>query len=177
MSPAFMDVARRTGRLIGRRAGTLVFGSSDLGMMAEVARGCHAGGGKVIGVLPRTMHEQGWAFPDADETVVTGNLFDRKRVMIERADAFIALPGGFGTLDEVFDVIALRLLGYHDKPIAIVNADDFWSPLATLVDHLIAHRFAKPEHRRHYALVASPEAALAHLGAVSSARRSARTGL
>ncbi len=120
---AFLRAAEALGRGIAERGWTLVFGGSDMGSMAALARGAKAAGGRVVGVIPASWSRA--AFAGADEMIAAADLAERKAEMIARGDAFVVLPGGFGTLDEAFEAIALRLLQRHDKPIVFVNAAGF----------------------------------------------------
>lgn len=146
----FPDAARAFGRRIGERGDELVYGGTAVGIMGVLSETVRDAGGKVIGVLPRLMEERGLADHACDELVVTDGMAARKQVMIERADAFVALPGGFGTLEELLEVLTLKQLGYHDKAITLLNVDGFYDPLLALFDHLYQLRFAKPEYARLY---------------------------
>jgi cytokinin riboside 5'-monophosphate phosphoribohydrolase len=147
---SFHGVAAEMGRAIAQRVGTLVYGGGAVGLMGIVARAVHAHGGKVVGVIPESMTGKEIAYRDANELIVTPDLRTRKRIMEERSDAFVALPGGFGTLEELFEILTHRYLGYHDKPIAILNAHGFFDPLVTLFEHMYEHRFARPRQREQY---------------------------
>lgn len=147
---AFHGVAVEMGRAIANQVGTLVYGGGDVGLMGVVARSVHEQGGKVVGVIPESMTSKEIAYHDADELIVTPDMRTRKRIMEERADAFVALPGGFGTLEELFEILTHRLLGYHDKPVVILNSDGFYDPLVSLFEHMYEHRFARAKQRETY---------------------------
>jgi len=164
VDPLYFDDARALGRLLAEAGHPLVYGGGKVGLMGEVARAIHAHGGKVIGVIPSTMTGVEIAYHDADELIITDTMRQRKQIMEDRADAFITLPGGFGTLEEISEMIVGRLLGFHDKPIVLLNSHGFYDPLLTLFDHFIKHRFAKPEHLGAFTVVDTPEAAVAALG-------------
>ena len=155
--------AQALGHGLGERGDTLVWGGASVGLMGEVARAARAAGGRTIGVIPESLVAREIADHDADELVVTRDMGERKAEMARRADAFVALPGGFGTLEEVLEQLTLRLLRVHDKPVVLVDVDGFWQPLLALFEHLYAERFARPESRAAYAVVPTTAAALALL--------------
>ncbi len=136
------------------RGYTLIYGGANVGLMGVLARTSHEHGGKVVGVIPEALRDRELAYTDADELIVTSNLRDRKKIMEERADAFLALPGGFGTLEEVVEEITLRQLGLHDKPVVLLNTDGYFDPLLRYFDHIFAERFA-PQHAEELYRVAS----------------------
>lgn len=150
VAPVFFDVAQELGAMIARQNYTLVYGGSNVGLMGVVARSVHASGGQVIGVIPRVIHARGIAYDTADELIITRDLRERKAMMEARADAFITLPGGFGTLEEVVEVITLKQLQTHAKPIILLNTDGFYDPLIALFEHFYQQRFAKPDQRQLY---------------------------
>lgn len=162
---SFFDAARHLGGLIGRSGHTLVYGGGRIGLMGALALAVHEHGGRVVGVIPKSMVDKEYAYRDADELVVTDDIRQRKAIMDRRADAFVALPGGFGTLEEVAEVVAHRQLQMHNRPVVIVNSSGFYDPLLSLFDHFIEHRFAKARHRESYHVALDPAAALEFLEA------------
>ncbi|MCC6579458.1 MAG: TIGR00730 family Rossman fold protein [Phycisphaeraceae bacterium] len=162
-SQAYLDVATDLGRRIAQRGHTLVYGGGNIGLMGQLARTVHQHGGKVLGVIPDALVSDEVAYRQADELIVTPDMRQRKDVMDKRSDAFITLPGGFGTLEELSEAITHRILGYHGKPIAIVNTAGFYDPLIALFDHFIEQSFAKPKHRDVYRIVPDAAAALAYV--------------
>jgi hypothetical protein len=150
VAPIFVDAANELGALIAQCGYTLVYGGSNVGLMGVIARAVHAHGGCVIGVIPQTIHARGIAYNTADELIVTRDLRERKAVMEARADAFVALPGGFGTLEEVVEVITLKQLQTHAKPIVLLNTGGFYDPLVALFEHFYEQRFARPDQRQLY---------------------------
>jgi uncharacterized protein (TIGR00730 family) len=148
---------------MGPRGDELVYGGTAVGMMGVLAAGVRAGGGRVTGVLPRLMADRGLADESCDELVVTDDMAGRKQVMIERADAFVALPGGFGTLEELFEVLTLKQLGYHDKPIVLLDVDGFFAPLLGMFEHLYEQRFARPEYAGLYHVAPDVSSLFDHL--------------
>jgi hypothetical protein len=162
VGPAFFAVAEELGALMARRGLTLVYGGGNIGLMGAMARAVHAHGGRVVGVIPRFMKQKEIAYEAADELILTTDLRERKAIMEARADAFIALPGGFGTLEEILEILTLRQLQTHRKPVAFLNTRGFFDPLLQLFEHLYEHRFARSEHRDLYHVGAEPAAVLDH---------------
>lgn len=144
VAPVYFDVARELGAHIAARGNTLVYGGADLGLMGAVARAVHAGGGRVVGIIPQTLQDRDIAYDLADEVIITRDLRERKAAMAARADAFVALPGGIGTLEELLEILTLRQLQEHTKPIVLLNTNGYYAPLFTLFDHLYREHFAKP---------------------------------
>jgi hypothetical protein len=159
----YFDVARQLGALIGERKNNLVFGGGNTGPMNVLARAVKASGGRVVSVIPRIFKDRGLAFAPSDELVVTENLQERRMMMIKGSDAFVALPGGFGTLEEVSENLTMRQLELHQKPLALVDVNGFWTGYVAFIDQLLERRFILPEHRTLLHVVDSPEAALAYL--------------
>ncbi len=156
LDKTYFDAATDFGVQIGQRGWSLVYGGTDIGLMGTVARATHQGGGKVIGVIPETLHARGIGYSSADEFIVTPDLRQRKAVMDSRSDAFVTLPGGFGTLEEVVEVLTLKQLQLHDKPIVFLNTNGFYDPLVTLFEHFYEQKFAKFSSRDLYHI--APEA-------------------
>jgi hypothetical protein len=157
---AFVAAARDLGSAIGRRGWRLVYGGGDVGLMGIVADSTLAAGGAVLGVIPQRLLDREVGKRDVTELLVTGTMFDRKAQMIERSDAFVALPGGLGTLDELLEVVTLRQLGYHDKPILLVDIAGYWQPYLALVERVVASGFADAGARRLMRVAPSVEAAV-----------------
>jgi hypothetical protein len=142
--PAFMALAEQVGQWIGRHQGQLVYGGGRSGLMGCVARATLAAGGRVVGVIPKALVEREWANHDCTELHVVDNMHDRKRLMAERADAFLALPGGIGTFEEFFEVWTWRQLGYHDKPIGLLNASGYYDGLLGFLKQAVSQAFMNP---------------------------------
>ncbi|MBI5154890.1 TIGR00730 family Rossman fold protein [Candidatus Poribacteria bacterium] len=160
VAPVFHDAATELGRLIGERGWALVWGGVRLGLMGAVARAAQAAGARVIGIIPHAIDAMDIAYERADEKIVTRDLRERKAVMEERSDAFIALPGGIGTIEETMEVLTLKQLRQHTKPVIFLNTGSHWDPVLTFLEHLIAARFARPEFRNLYEAAATPAGAL-----------------
>ncbi len=145
--PAFADAARRTGELLGRRGADLVFGGAGIGLMGLVAdaaleHGCH-----VLGVLPDHMADREIAHDRLSELRMVADMTVRKRVMFDEADAVVALPGGVGTLEELFEVLSWASMGLHPKPIGLLNVNGYYDHLLAFVDGSVQHGLARPKVR------------------------------
>ena len=145
------------------RGYALVFGGSRQGLMGVLARTVREGGGESLGVISKDLSDQGFASDDVDDLVVAADLRERKAKMELYADAFVALPGGFGTLDELFDIIARRLSDAHSKPIALVNTDRYYDLLMQFLDHMFRQRFAVADPSHLLELSHDPAQALAYI--------------
>jgi uncharacterized protein (TIGR00730 family) len=132
----FVAAARRFGEILATNRIGLVYGCGSTGLMGTIARAVHDHGGNIVGVIPEFLKAQERMFTDADEIIVTRDMHERKRIMFERADAFVALPGGVGTLEEVIEQLTWAQLGRHKKPILIADVAGFWDPLLVMFDHL-----------------------------------------
>ena len=155
----FTKVAERMGCQLANRNITLVYGGGDVGLMGIMARAVHANGGRVVGVIPYALRSmEGVAYEVADELIMTDTMRERKAKMYERADAFVALPGGIGTLEEFMEVITLKKLGYHDLPIALVNTDGFYDRLLELFSEMIDSQFLSETEPALFEAVSEPEA-------------------
>ena len=134
--PRFVAAARRFGEILAANRIGLVYGCGSTGLMGTVARAVHDHGGTITGIIPEFLKAQERMFLDADETIVTKDMHERKRLMFERSDAFVALPGGVGTLEEVVEQLTWAQLGRHRKPILFANIAGFWDPMIVMFDHL-----------------------------------------
>lgn len=159
----YRDAAQDLGRLIAARGHSLVYGGGTPGLMGDLAHAVKGGGGHVLGIIPRLLAEFGLAFPDADDLRVVETMAERKALMIEHADAFVALPGGFGTLDEIIEVMTLKQLEYLRGPIVLLNTDGFYDPLLGHFERLYEERFARPEYRALYHVAADATDALEYI--------------
>ncbi len=146
----YFETARELGAAIANFEYNLIYGGAHVGLMGAVAESAHKGKSKIIGVLPRIFKERNLDFKNADEFIVTHDLRERKAIMEKRADAFIALPGGFGTLEEVFEVITLKQIGFHNKPIVLINSNNFYQPLKQQIQQIINGHFANEHHKKVY---------------------------
>jgi uncharacterized protein (TIGR00730 family) len=143
---AYRDAAARLGAAIAEQGITLVYGGGKIGLMGVLADAALGAGGRVIGVIPGFLRDLEVAHAGLTELRIVESMHDRKRVMFELADAFVVLPGGFGTLDETIEVVTWRQLGLHDKPVVLVDVNGFWAPLRSLIAAVVGAGFAHPEH-------------------------------
>jgi uncharacterized protein (TIGR00730 family) len=155
--PRYGIAAARLGMLLGESGIELVYGGGRVGLMGLLADAALAAGARVVGVIPAALHDREIAHPGLQQLVVVRDMHDRKRQMFELSDAVSVLPGGLGTLDEAFEAITLKQLGFLEKPIALLNLDGFWVPLLALIDRVIAEGFVHPDARAHYAVVRRAE--------------------
>jgi uncharacterized protein (TIGR00730 family) len=139
--PVYLEAAIELGRLFAREDIRLIYGGGGVGLMGAAARACAEAGGKVTGIIPDFLIGKEQAFEHAHELIVTKDMHERKRLMFERADAFIALPGGIGTLEELVEQLTWVQLNRHTKPVMMLNVARFWDPLLTLFDHMQATGF------------------------------------
>ena len=138
-SAQFQSLAVSVGRWIGQQRGQLVYGGGNNGLMGVLADATLAAGGRVVGVIPHALVDREFAKLDCTELHVVDTMHERKRMMAERADAFLALPGGIGTLEEFFEVWTWRQLGYHDKPVGLLNLDGYFQPLLDFLQSSVRH--------------------------------------
>lgn len=141
MKPEFADAARTVGAWIGQHGGQLVYGGGKAGLMGIVADATLQAGGRVVGVIPKALVEKEWAHHDCTELHIVETMHDRKRMMAEHADAFLALPGGIGTLEELFEVWTWRQLGYHDKPVGLLNTANYYGRLLDFLHSTVEQQF------------------------------------
>jgi uncharacterized protein (TIGR00730 family) len=144
---AYADLAAAVGAGLAARGIGVVYGGGRVGLMGALADAALDAGGEVIGVIPRGLVDRELAHPHLSELLVVGSLHERKALMAERADAFIALPGGLGTLEELAEVTSWAQLELHAKPIGLLDIDEYWSPLLAWLDHAVEERFVAPVHR------------------------------
>ena len=158
----YQQLAHDLGTWIGQNGYTLLYGGSNAGLMHITAAAAHEAGGHVIGVIPEMFRHR--IDPLCDEVVYTANLGDRKQYMIEHGDVFVVMPGGIGTLDEIFTVAASATIGYHQKPVILYNIKDYWSSLIQLLDDLQRHGMVRGEWRQYIKMASSIEELAALLG-------------
>ena len=147
VDPRHTDVARRLGTLLAGEGIDLVYGGGSVGLMGAVADAALAGGGRVVGVLPRGLFARELAHPGLTELVEVASMHERKQLMFDRSDGFVALPGGLGTLEELAEVATWAQLGIHGRPIAVVDTGGYWQPLAAFLDRAVAEGFLRPPSR------------------------------
>jgi uncharacterized protein (TIGR00730 family) len=161
------DVYRRAaaelGRAIAREGWTLVYGGNCVGCMGALANGAREAGGKVLGISPQLMVDEGIGDDKCDEYIVTADMRARKALLEQRGDAFITLPGGIGTFEEYFEILVGRVLDFHRKPIVLLNVAGYYDPLEAMIEHGIEHRFIRPHAREAYFLAATVDEAIQYL--------------
>jgi len=161
--PRYHDVARALGTLLAQRGIGLVYGGGSLGLMGELADAALASGGRVTGVIPVGLFSREIGHTGLSELREVGSMHERKQLMYDLSDAFIAMPGGLGTLEELAEVATWSQLGLHSKPIALLDVDAFWEPLVTLLDRMVSVGLLKQTNRDLIQRAHSPEDALAVL--------------
>jgi len=170
-NPAYAEAARRLGKAAAEEGIGLVYGGGGLGLMGELARAAIAHGGRVTGIIPAFLSEKERMLREADELVVVEDMHQRKKLMFERADAFVALPGGIGTLEELVEQLTWAQLGRHTKPIVLVNIDGFWGPLLQLLRHMHEAAFIRPEMDVPFATVNSADQVITTIQAAARSQR------
>lgn len=146
-SPAYAEAARLVGRTLAAEGITVVYGGAGVGTMGELARSALAAGGRVVGVIPEGLTAVEMAESGLTELHRVTSMHERKQLMADLADGFLALPGGLGTVEELAEITTWAQLGLHAKPIALLDVDGFWQPLLAFLDHAVEHEFLRPEHR------------------------------
>lgn len=141
LDPKYYAAGEAVGRGLAERGWGLIYGGGNAGIMGSVARATAAAGGRVVGIIPEFMKERELAFHEADELVTVDSMRERKRIMAERADAFITLPGGIGTLEEVSEIMVERGLAMHSKPLVMVNQEGYYDGLLAFLDRMIEEKF------------------------------------
>ncbi len=141
VSPAYAEVARTVGHWIGKHQGQLVYGGGNNGLMGLVAQATSEAGGRVVGIIPKALQSHENTRTACDEVHVVDTMHERKRMMAERADVFLALPGGIGTFEEFFEVWTWRQLGYHDKPVGLLNTEGYYDGLLAFAQHSVTQGF------------------------------------
>jgi len=159
----YFETASRLGEAMARNGDTLIFGGGMVGLMGATATAVHRLRGRVIGVIPEALNQKGIVYETCDELVVTKDMRERKSIMDSRSDAFIALPGGYGTLEELLEIITLKQLKYHNKPIVILNTNGFYDKLLDMFEKIAQEKFAKPESSILYHVTADVEEALEYI--------------
>lgn len=162
--PAYAADATRLGTGIAARGWRLVYGAGDVGLMGAVARAAQGGGGDTFGVIPKHLVEWEVGKVDLTRYVVTETMHERKKVMFMNCNAVVVLPGGAGSLDEMFEVLTWRQLGLHEKPLVLVNTHGYWDPLIALINHVVDQGFADASILDYFTVAADADAALTALG-------------
>jgi uncharacterized protein (TIGR00730 family) len=172
--PLYRDAAKRLGRELAAHGRTIVYGGGGAGSMGALADGALEVGGHVIGVIPQFMEPLEWTHRQLSEVRIVADMHERKRVMLEAGEAVIALPGGCGTLEELFEAVTWKRLGLYFGPIVMVNTRGFYTKCANLLEHCVEERFMSERHRAMWSLVEEPEHAVAALDQAPAWDRNAR---
>ncbi|MBO6077897.1 MAG: TIGR00730 family Rossman fold protein [Bacteroidaceae bacterium] len=163
----FVDDAYRLGGLIAKAGKRLVSGAGSTGLMAAVENGALDAGGVSIGIIPQFMVDNGWLHEGLTETIVTPSMHERKHKMADMADAVIALPGGTGTFEELFEIITWKMLGLFVKPIVILNTDRYYDPILQMLERTAERHFMKPVFKKLWAVADTPDEAIALVDSLS----------
>lgn len=158
--PAYRAAANELGERMAESGTRLVFGAGHIGMMGTVADAVLAGGGEAIGVIPEFLRDRELAHTGLTELHVVDSMHTRKRMMFDLSDAFIVLPGGLGTLEEMFEMITWRQLGRHEKPIVLISTKDYWAPFQAMIDRVVESDFAHGAAETYFSIAADPAAAM-----------------
>jgi hypothetical protein len=173
----YREAASELGARLAAAGIGLVYGGGRVGLMGLLADAALAGGGEVIGIIPSRLRDAELAHRGATELVVVESMHERKRLMAEKADAFAVLPGGIGTLDEMFEILSWKQLGLHDKPILLVDIAGYWGPLRALLEDIVTKGFARPQARDLLRVVPTIVALIAGLEAAAEPHCDTRLGL
>ena len=170
----YHDAARELGRLLAEADCTTVYGGGAVGLMGSLADGALAAGGDVIGIIPRFMTEVEWQHPGLASLEIVEDMRERKHRLLTDSDAVVALPGGCGTLEELFEALTLKRLGLYFNPILLVNTNDFYTPLQAFMQRMIDERFMNPGHLAMWKVVATPADVLPAIRTMPRWREDAR---
>ncbi len=163
--PAYVAAATDLGHRMAQAGMRLVYGAGNVGMMGAVADAVLARGGEAVGVIPEFLKEREMAHKGLTEIHVVDSMHTRKRMMFDLSDAFIVLPGGLGTLEEMFEMITWRQLGRHQKPIVLISTKDYWAPFEAMVDRVVDNDFAHGRVETYFHVASDPASAIAYLSA------------
>jgi len=159
----YFEEARNLGHLIGASGWNLIYGGANVGLMHACAEAARESGAKTVGIIPELIHAHRLSNPNDHEQIITPNMRERKYLMRKRSDAFIALPGGFGTLEEILEVITLKQLNYHNKAVVFINTNGYYNPLLKQFELAYQETFAKESYRNMYFIASDPEEAIAFI--------------
>lgn len=153
----YVEAARNLGRILAENKIGLVYGGARVGIMGEIAVSVIENGGEVIGIIPKYLAEKEVAFTDLTDLRIVGSMHERKALMAELSDGFIAMPGGLGTIEEIFEALTWAQLGLHDKPCGLLNVDGYYDKLLEFMDHTVEQKFIRPENRSMILVDDDPE--------------------
>src|SRR6187431_1334521 len=173
-APAYMDAARALGEALAENDCSIVYGGGSQGLMGALADGALSRGGEVIGILPKFMADLEWGHPGLTHLDLVEDMRERKHKLLTGSDAVVALPGGCGTLEELFEAITLKRLGLYFNPILLLDTNGFYAPLQAFLQQVIEQKFLNPEHAAMWSLVAEPDAVLPRIRETPAWREDAR---
>ena len=159
----YFDEANKLGKLIGDFGHEIIYGGATVGLMHTVAEAARKAGARSVGIIPESIHQKRLSSPLDHEQIITPNMRERKYLMRKRSDAFIALPGGFGTLEEILEVVTLKQLQYHNKPIVFINTDGFYDSLFAQFERAYRDSFSKVDYKSTYFIAADSDKAFAYI--------------
>ncbi len=159
----YFEEAKNLGKQIGVSGWDLIYGGANVGLMHCCAEAAREHGSKTVGIIPELIHSHRLSNPNDHEQIITPNMRERKYLMRKRSDAFIALPGGFGTLEEILEVITLKQLNYHNKAVVFINTNGYYNPLLQQFDLAYSETFAKESYRENYFVASNSEEAIAYI--------------
>jgi len=171
----YHEAAQTLGRVLAEAGCTIVYGGGAVGLMGSLANGALAAGGEVVGIIPRFMTEVEWQHPGLASLEVVEDMRERKHRLLTGSDAVVALPGGCGTLEELFEALTLKRLGLYFNPIVLVNTKGFYAPLENFMRQMIEQRFMNPEHAQMWSMVESPQDVLTAIRDAPKWREDARS--
>lgn len=163
LAQEYFDEAKKLGKKIAEKNQTLVYGGARVGLMGEVARSAKYAGANVIGILPENLLKIEIEYAACDELIITANMRERKALLESKSDAFIALPGGFGTFEELLEILTLKQLNLHHKPVILINTLGYYDKLIDVFEYSFSEHFAKPIYRTNYYLATDTEDAYYYL--------------
>jgi uncharacterized protein (TIGR00730 family) len=162
------EIAKQVGEALAKRNITVVYGGGHVGLMGITADSALAVGGEVVGIIPDHLQRREKRHTSLTELIITDSMHTRKKLMVERSDAFFILPGGLGTLDEMFEILTWRQLELHDKPVIMINWLGYWDKIVEAIDHAVEVGFVRPQHRKGLIVVSNVEEALDALDAAAN---------
>lgn len=163
INPDFFKTAYTLGKLTGKNNINLIHGAGKIGLMGELEKGARNFDTKVIGIIPEKLYKRGIYSETLDEIIITKDMKERKEIMRNKSDAFIILPGGFGTLEEAIETITLKQLKYHTKPVVFLNTNNFYDNLFKQFDNFYNNKFTNPKFKNLYFIAENPEQALEYI--------------
>lgn len=164
---SYTEAAQTVGRLCAQKGLQLVYGGGNVGLMGVVATSALEAGGRVVGVIPQSLIDRELAHLEVSELKVVQTMHERKAYMEQISDAFVAIPGGFGTLDELFEIVTWSQLGFHNKPIGILNVDGYFDSLLEFMDQSVREGFVRPQHRNMIIVESDADHLISRLSAIS----------